>query len=186
MTTPNDLTPFINALTYAAEKHRTQKRKDADRTPYINHPLAVMGTLWQAGMRDWALLTAALLHDTIEDTSATETDLRQRFGDDVTDLVLEVTDDKSLDKAERKQAQIDHAPHMSARAAQLKIADKACNLHDLITLPPEAWSHQRKVDYVNWSEAVVDQLRGRFPQLEAIYNEKLATARQALEKTIDR
>ena len=154
--------------------------QDADRSPYINHPIAVMHTLWQAGVRDVPLLTAALLHDTVEDTPASEADLRRRFGDEVTELVLEVTDDKSLSQPERKQAQIDHAPHLSDRAAQLKMADKACNLHDLIALPPETWSHQRRVDYVNWSEKVVAQLRGRFPQLEAIYDEQLTLAQQAL------
>lgn len=175
-----DLTPFIHALTFAAEMHRTQRRKDTDQSPYINHPLAVMATLWQAGVRDMTLLTAALLHDTIEDTPATELDLRRLFGDEITDLVLEVTDDKSLPKPERKQAQIEHAPHLSDRAAQLKLADKACNLHDLVAWPPESWSHERLVDYVNWSQEVVQVLRGRFPTLEAIYDEKLKAVSEKL------
>ena len=110
-TNPNPLAEFIKAVAFAAEKHRHQRRKDAEASPYINHPIALANVLCHEGGVDYiTVLCAAVLHDTIEDTETTASELEAVFGRLVASVVLEVTDDKSLNKAARKQLQIDHAP----------------------------------------------------------------------------
>lgn len=119
---------MITAFAFAADKHKNQRRKDAEASPYINHPIALANLLLnEAGVEDQRVLIAAILHDTIEDTDTTEQELVKHFGKDVADIVLEVTDDKALPKAERKRLQIEHAAHISRRAKLVKLADKICN-----------------------------------------------------------
>ena len=150
---------LIAALAFAADKHKNQRRKDADASPYINHPIALANLLLnEAGVEDQRVLVAAILHDTIEDTDTTEQELVKHFGKDVADIVLEVTDDKALPKAERKRLQIEHAAHISRRAKLVKLADKICNLRDITSSPPAGWSIQRKQEYFDWAKSVVDEL----------------------------
>lgn len=176
-----DFTLFISALRFAAEKHRDQRRKDSTHLPYINHPIAVAETLWRTGgVRDFVTLTAALLHDTVEDTATTPEDIRGLFGDEVLAVVLEVTDDKSLPKARRKELQILTAPHKSLRARQVKLADKINNVHDITHNPPSDWPPERLREYLDWTEKVVSGLRGQNPTLEAEYDRVLAEGRKIL------
>lgn len=161
----------LKALAFAAEKHRSQRRKDAEASPYINHPIALAGVLFQeAGVHDPTVLAAAILHDTVEDTETTVGELRREFGDQVTGIVEEVTDDKRLPKAERKRLQIEHAPGVSFGAQQVKLADKICNLRDLAQSPPASWTLERKREYFEWAKAVIDGVRGKHPRLEAIFD----------------
>jgi guanosine-3',5'-bis(diphosphate) 3'-pyrophosphohydrolase len=127
-----------------------------------------------------ALLAAALLHDTQEDPPATAEHISALFGQEVAELVLEVSDDKTLHWAERKRRQILHAPHISPRARQLKLADKICNVRDLTNLPPHDWSLARKREYLEWAAQVVAGLRGCNPRLEAYYDEVLDHAQTRL------
>src|SRR6478672_308950 len=91
---------FVKALAFASRKHSQQKRKDADASPYINHPIALVSILAvEAGIHDRDTLCAALLHDTIEDTNTSVEELAEAFGGRVASLVQEVTDDKRLPKA---------------------------------------------------------------------------------------
>lgn len=167
----DDITLLLAALKFAAKKHRDQRRKDQGATPYINHPIEVAETLWfQGNVRDMITIVGALLHDTLEDTNATTEEIRQQFGEQVLALVQEVTDDKSLPKLERKRLQIEHAPHQSARAKQVKLADKICNVTDIINSPPHNWSLKRCQEYIDWSKQVVAGLRGINPALEACYD----------------
>ena len=162
---------ILGAVSFAAEKHRHQRRKDAEASPYINHPIALARVLTQeGGIDDPVTLCAALLHDTIEDTDTTEAELRQCFGDEITRIVLEVTDDKTLRKEERKQQQVEHASSISSRAKLVKLADKICNLRDIATSPPADWPLQRKMEYYDWAKQVVDGLRGINPKLEAAFD----------------
>lgn len=171
---------LLQAILFAAEKHRDQRRKGANRAPYINHPIAVAEILWRVGgIRDEVTLQAAILHDTIEDTDTTPEELDKLFGAEVREVVMEATDDKSLPKAERKRLQIAHAPHKSFRARAVKIADKISNLRDIIHTPPPQWSETRIREYVLWSEQVVKGLRGQHPALDAAYDEILAEAKLA-------
>lgn len=166
---------FVKAVAFAAEKHRNQRRKDADASPYINHPIALVNVLAnEGGVRDETVLIAAVLHDTIEDTETTAQELRGLFGPVVTSVVLEVTDDKSLEKQERKQRQIDHAPHISNEAKLVKLADKISNLRDLLASPPANWSLARKQAYFTWASEVVAGVRGVHPGLEALFDGLLA------------
>jgi GTP diphosphokinase / guanosine-3',5'-bis(diphosphate) 3'-diphosphatase len=149
----------IRAVEFAAQKHRMQRRKDSDASPYINHPIALMHVLClDGGIIDPVVLAAAALHDTIEDTETTEEELRTTFGEEIAQIVVEMTDDKSLPKEERKRLQIEHAHRMSREAALVKLADKICNLRDVAANPPLGWSLERQLEYFDWARAVVDGL----------------------------
>lgn len=166
---------FVKAVAFASDKHRNQRRKDADASPYINHPISLANILAnEGGITDAAVLCAAVLHDTIEDTQTTDTELRQVFGEAITSIVLEVTDDKSLDKVTRKQKQIEHAPHISREAKLVKLADKISNLRDILSSPPADWPADRKKGYFDWASKVVDGVRGVHPGLEAVFDDLLA------------
>lgn len=161
----------LRAALFAAEKHRNQRRKDVEASPYINHPIALASLLAnEGGVGDPEVLCAALLHDTIEDTETTADELRAQFGDVVTAIVLEVTDDKSLPKAERKRLQIEHAATASAQAKLVKLADKICNLRDILDMPPADWPLARKQEYFDWSARVVAGVRDVNPRLAAVFD----------------
>ena len=167
----SQLGSFVKAVAFAAEKHRNQRRKDADASPYINHPIALANVLAnEGGVSDATVLCAAVLHDTIEDTETTEDELTTVFGSQVLSVVLEVTDDKSLEKHIRKQRQIEHAPHISTEAKLVKLADKICNLRDILASPPANWSAERKQAYFDWAGKVVAGVRGVHPSLEAVFD----------------
>ena len=177
-----DPAELLKAIAFAADKHRHQRRKDAEASPYINHPIAVANGLAGEGeISDKVTLLAAVLHDTVEDTQTTFAELEQRFGPEVAALVREVTDDKSLTKAQRKQLQIEHAPASSDRAKQLKIADKICNVRDIAVSPPANWPLQRRRDYLEWAEKVVAGCRGVNDRLDQAFSHAIATARDALK-----
>jgi guanosine-3',5'-bis(diphosphate) 3'-pyrophosphohydrolase len=171
-TVPSPLSPILRAAQFAACKHRMQRRRDADATPYINHPIALAVLLAnEAKVEDPVVLCAALLHDTVEDTETTFEELAAAFGDEVTDIVREVTDDMSLAKPERKRLQIEHAAAISPRAKLVKLADKICNLRDIETAPPVGWSVERRAEYVAWAIQVVAGLRGVHAGLEGIFDD---------------
>lgn len=161
----------LKALAFAAHKHRDQRRKDPRASPYINHPIALANVLMnEAGVRDTKVICAALLHDTVEDTETTPEELEEHFGRAVRDIVLEVTDDKNLPKAERKRLQIVKAKGLSRRAKLVKLADKICNLRDIAESPPADWDLKRQQEYYDWAKRVIDRLRGAHPRLEATFD----------------
>ena len=175
-------THFLRALSFAAEKHRHQRRKDKAASPYINHPIAVATVLAvEGGVDDEDLLLAGLLHDTVEDTETTFDELTEHFGEAVTGLVSEVTDDKSLPKDLRKQLQIDHAHGSSVRAKQLKLADKICNIRDISAHPPHQWPLERRLGYLTWAEQVAAGCRGVNAELEQAFDAAVARARDLLK-----
>ncbi len=80
---------ILEAVLFAAERHRDQRRKGAEKPPYINHPVEVAERLWRVGkVRDIPVILAALLHDTLEDTPTTPEEIRERFGEEVLGLVM--------------------------------------------------------------------------------------------------
>ena len=167
-------TRLLEATDFAARKHRDQRRKGADASPYINHPIAVANLLASTGgVDDVDILCAAILHDTVEDTATTFEELEGAFGTRVASIVREVTDDKSLAKQERKRQQIEHGPHLSREARCVKLADKICNLRDILHAPLD-WPVQRKHEYFDWATAVVAGLRGANPALEALFDSEVA------------
>lgn len=181
--TPSPASPvplLLRAAWFAAEKHRNQRRKDAHATPYINHPLRVAYTLASVGqVQDPALLAAALLHDTVEDTETTAEELEKAFGAEVRSLVGEVTDDKSLPKETRKRLRVERAAGLSVSARQMKLADMICNLSDLCVHKPAQWTDERAAEYVRWARAVADGCRGVNPALDAEFDRVHAAAHGA-------
>lgn len=168
----NDLALITKAVDFAADKHRGQSRKDAANTPYINHPISLARLLTNdGGITDTNVIVAALLHDTVEDTDATVEDIGELFGKEIKNIVMEVTDDKSLPSPERKRLQIEHASKISHEAKLVKLADKICNLQDIIISPPVKWSLERKRGYFDWAKEVIDQLRGTNERLERVFDE---------------
>jgi guanosine-3',5'-bis(diphosphate) 3'-pyrophosphohydrolase len=166
-----DLVLILDAAAFAADRHRSQRRKDAEATPYINHPLSLASILAREGGVDAAqVIAAALLHDTVEDTETTLAEIEARFGPDVAGMVAEVTDDKSLPKLERKRLQVARAAHKSPGARLVKLADKIANLRDLAGSPPADWDAARKAEYVRWAREVVAGLRGTNAALEAAFD----------------
>ncbi|HET9423967.1 MAG TPA: HD domain-containing protein [Gemmatimonadaceae bacterium] len=174
-------TQLLRALSFAATKHRDQRRKGNHQAPYINHPIEVAALIATVGgVEDVAVLQAALLHDTIEDTDATPEEILREFGADVRDLVLEMTDDMSMPSMLRKRHQITRAPGLSPRAKLIKIADKIANVGDIARHPPPDWSLDRRRKYFAWTSEVIDPCRGTNAALEACYDEAL---RHAIELT---
>lgn len=171
------LSLLFKALAFSAEKHTKQRRKDIDKTPYINHPISLANILAQRWVIDENVLCAAILHDTIEDTETTVEELQEHFGEKITSIVLEVTDDKSLEKSVRKQKQVEHAASISHEAKLVKLADKIANITDIINTPPVDWSSDRKKDYFDWAKAVVDNLRGAHEGLEKDFDDLINKAK---------
>jgi guanosine-3',5'-bis(diphosphate) 3'-pyrophosphohydrolase len=172
---------ILKACRFSAEQHKAQRRKNQARTPYINHPLAVASILWFEGrIRDGEIIAAALLHDTVEDTSTSFEELARHFGPRVGAIVAEVTDDKSLPSEERKRRQVRGAPHLSEAASLVKLADKISNLRDVNDDPPVGWSRERRLRYFRWAEDVVDGLRGTHPELESIFDDLCRSFHQSI------
>ena len=166
-----DISLLVKAMAFAARKHKDQRRKDFAASPYINHPVALTAVLVdEAGITDVPTLCAALLHDTLEDTDTSAAELVVQFGEEIGALVIELTDDGALEKAQRKQAQVDRAPGLTRKARAVKLADKICNLRDLSAMPPAGWSLQRQREYYDWARRVIDGLRGDWPDLEALFD----------------
>lgn len=157
--TAQEVQQVCAGVTFAAEKHRLQTRKNPEKTPYISHPIGVAYNLMHCGeVRDASMILGALLHDTVEDTQTTFEELENAFGKQVAGYVRELSDDRSLAQEERKRAQVVSASHKSVGAAQIKLADKLYNLNDLLNNPPKEWTQTRIDRYYEWAQSVVDRL----------------------------
>jgi guanosine-3',5'-bis(diphosphate) 3'-pyrophosphohydrolase len=177
----NTVIKLVEAASFAAQKHTGHHRKGDAKEPYINHPLEVANLLANVGaVDDIDVLIAAILHDTVEDVGVTKDEIAERFGDRVAGIVMEVTDDKSLPKAERKRLQVEHAPHLTREAKLVKLGDKISNIRDVTNNPPSDWDTQRRKEYVDWGEAVVAGLRGANDGLERSFHETVERARKEL------
>ena len=177
----NTINELLLAARFAAERHAGQLRKGAHAEPYINHPLEVAHLIANVGkVADVDIIIAGLLHDTIEDTHTTADELTERFGETVCGYVLEVTDEKGLPIARRKELQIEHAPHMSHGAKTVKLADKISNIRDVIENPAVDWDIVRHRKYVEWGVNVVAGLRGANAHLEEYFDELVARAANTL------
>jgi len=171
MTDDHLLPALLRALAFAAERHRSQPRKDELKTPYVNHLIDVVRLLVEFGVRDEATLVAATLHDTVEDTETTLEEIEELFGAEVRGLVAEMTDDKRLPKAERKRLQVEHAAFISPKAALVKLADKIANAWDVGRRPAANWSAERRLEYLAWAASVVDRLPQVSPAMRERFDE---------------
>jgi (p)ppGpp synthase/HD superfamily hydrolase len=177
----NAVQRVLSAAAFAADKHSAQRRKGATAEPYVNHLIEVAQLVSTTSPDpDTDLVLAALLHDSIEDAGVTREELAERFGPDVADLVVELTDDKSLPKAERKRLQVLNAPKKSVRAQNIKLADKISNLRAIRNSPPVDWSDERKAEYFHWAKQVVGGLKTPNPGLKAEFD-KLVNLQRAPE-----
>lgn len=162
-------------LMFASEIHINQRRKNKDKTPYVNHLIDVYDILVRADIKDENILISALLHDVIEDTKYNYNYIKDNFNSAIADMVFECTDDKKLEKHIRKLKQIETIEKKSEGATLVKIADKISNLKSLIDYPPEGWNKDRLVGYIFWSKKVVEPVLNKNKKLEEefykIYNQ---------------
>jgi guanosine-3',5'-bis(diphosphate) 3'-pyrophosphohydrolase len=179
----NDIRKLMEAASFAAQRHTGHVRKGSDKQPYINHPLEVANLLANVGgVDDIDVLIAGLLHDTVEDVGVKKEEIQEKFGERVAGVVMEVTDDKSLPKPERKRLQVEHAPHLSHEAKQVKLADKISNVTDVTDHPPANWTLERRREYLDWGEKVVAGLRGANEKLERHFDNLIARAKTSLSR----
>lgn len=170
----------LDAAVYASVQHRDQRRKNPTNEPYFNHPLRVARSLAAVGASERAVI-AGLLHDTVEDTDSTPEELEAKFGAATASVVAEVTDDKTLPKAERKRLQVEHAPLISRDAKMVKLADKTDNLTDLVMLTPVGWTPEYVDEYFKWSQSVISGLRGTSAELERKFDAVFAQRETAVQ-----
>jgi guanosine-3',5'-bis(diphosphate) 3'-pyrophosphohydrolase len=177
----NTLNKLLEAASFAAQRHTGHHRKGSDNQPYINHPLEVANLLANVGgVDDIDVLIGAVLHDTVEDVNVKKEEIVKRFGERVAGFVMEVTDDKLLPKAERKRLQVEHAPHLSPEAKLIKLGDKISNITDVTNNPPKDWTIERRREYIDWGESVVNGLRGTNKPLEDLFDATVNHARETL------
>jgi guanosine-3',5'-bis(diphosphate) 3'-pyrophosphohydrolase len=173
---------LLKAIDFAAQKHRDQRRKGRAASPYINHPIAVVSILAEVGgIQDRTVLIAAILHDTIEDTDTTADELSHNFGEHISRLVQEVTDDKSLPKEKRKELQIKHAPGLSHEATLIKLSDKIHNTGEIANDPPPDWPLERRLEYISWAESVIGNCPRVNRKLEQKFSSVIEEARSKIQ-----
>ncbi|MBK1724928.1 HD domain-containing protein [Thiocystis violacea] len=157
---------LIDALSFAAQQHRNQRRLDPDASPYINHPIDLIRVLSvEGGVHDPQILCAALLHDVLEDSATTHQELLERFGAEICNLVMEVSDDTALPKVERRRQQVLRARSASQGARLIKLADKISNLRQI----PPNWDVSRAQSYFDFAAEVINQFRGTHVELESLF-----------------
>jgi (p)ppGpp synthase/HD superfamily hydrolase len=175
----------LRAADMAARWHVHQRRKGVAQEPYINHLLEVASLVTQAtGGTDPNLVIAALLHDAVEDQGVSYETIVREYGKRVAETVMEVTDDKTLPKDERKRKQIEAAPKKSREAKLIKLADKTSNVRAVANSPAPDWSVERRLEYVEWSKQVVTGLRGASPWLEQQFDEATDQAVRSVNRPI--
>jgi guanosine-3',5'-bis(diphosphate) 3'-pyrophosphohydrolase len=169
------------AADLAARRHTGQQRKGRGNEPYVNHLAEVANLLSIATEgKDAELVAAGWLHDTIEDTETTHQELAKTFGERVAALVVEVTDDMTLPKDERRRRQIIDAPRKSPGAKLIKIADKISNIRARIVPQPNQDERDDLIDYLAWAEKVVAGCRGSNAVLDRMFDETVRAARSTL------
>ncbi|MCF8381552.1 MAG: HD domain-containing protein [Bacteroidales bacterium] len=174
---------ILQAAVFAAEKHRYQRRKGYNQIPYINHPLKVAELLSNCGESDTNLMVAALLHDVIEDTDSTVEEIKELFNAEVAGIVEEVSDNKELPYTMRKELQVQKAPNLSHNAKLIKIADKICNIKDVLVYPVD-WSPERKLAYLDWARLVVAGCRGLNQKLDQVFDETVESGTIQLKEEL--
>jgi len=134
-------------LVYAADKHKGQKRLSGE--PYITHPIAVANLLIDLGI-DYQAVVAALLHDVLEDTPVSESELKAQFGEEITELVNSVTKLVKIKFASKDEEQAENFRKMffamakDIRVILIKIADRLHNMRTIDALP-----HERQITFAH-------------------------------------
>ena len=168
--TDNPVSLLARAYAFAAARHAGQHRRVANE-PYINHLTEVANLLsFATDGGDPALVAAGILHDSLEDTETTMSELQKLFGPRIAAIVAEVTDPPDIEETARRQRQVDHAPTLSTEARLLKIADKTSNIRERLAHRPADLSDAEICDYINWGAAVVAGCRGLNEKLEEAFD----------------
>lgn len=172
---------LTQAYFFAAVKHKKQRRKGVEGIPYINHPIEVANLLAKTvGSEDLSLLLAAVLHDTLEDTKTSYAELASIFGEEVASVVRELTDDKSISKILRRKKQLESASKLTERARLIRIADKRCNILDMLQTRLE-WTRKQKIEYMFWAQQVVFKCRGLNSNLDHEFDNAIQLAKLTLD-----
>ena len=171
------ISSFIEALDFAAYRHRFDKTKNEE--PYINHVISVCKLIAVTGeVSDEDILIAAALHDTVEKTGTKANEINYHFGDKVFQLVMEVTDHSGGNDTEKFQQQLQRVESLSSSARVIKLADKIANVKSLLSFPPEGWDLQKRSLYINWADRIITALKGTNQKLESYYDELIAEGRK--------
>ncbi|WP_321529017.1 HD domain-containing protein [Sedimenticola selenatireducens] len=174
------MSDVFRALSFAAEAHKDQRRKGAGGSPYVNHLIECAALMTGVAKIDNTLvIQAAILHDILEDTSVTEDQLLALFGEKVVEYVKAVTDDKRLNLAERRAAQITHLKSASNAVKLIKLADHCSNIASI----PADWSKERIESYISWSRNVVSLCFAASPELAEEYEKRIVHSGQTSNGT---
>ena len=175
-----DVKVLFKTLEFAAIQHQYQRRSGYRKLPYINHLIKVTSVLMEvAEVKDQNTLIAAILHDAVEDTDLTAHDIEIQFGFEVARIVYELSDNMALSYVERKEKQLETAPFLSEKAKLIRIADKGCNIQDIVHYPLD-WDLERKMQYIDFAKLIVDKIIGCNPALEAWFEKVYSTAKTDL------
>ena len=169
------------AKDFATVAHSGQFRKGIEQQPYTVHLAEVAATVAEFGGTPDAV-AAAWLHDTVEDCGTSPDEISAIFGPTVAALVAELTDDKSLQKADRKRLQIVNAAHKSSDAALIKICDKMSNARAVGMSPPVHWPVARQVAYLDWAESVVAALPPGWSNARVAFSAQVVQSRAQIAK----
>ncbi|MAA72027.1 MAG: phosphohydrolase [Bermanella sp.] len=143
---------LIRSLELASKNHAQQKRK-SDGSPYINHLIEVTALLTDiAEIDDADELSAAILHDILEDTDVTRDELYETCGNRVLELVKALSDDKSLSLEERREETLRVLPNKPTAVKRIKLADLCSNASAI----PSAWTLKRQTEYFQWLDQVAE------------------------------
>ena len=162
---------ILDAISFAIDKHGKQVRKDAEESAYIRHPIEVAQLLIMAGVVDEDVIAAAVLHDVVEDCGVSVADISARFNPRIGLIVQEVSDDPALSGMARKDAQVVKVGMISPEGKLIKVADKICNLQDVLYRPPVTWDDARKAAYFDFAERVFNAANIKNPYLVECFND---------------
>lgn len=146
------------AIKKVNEFHKDQKRKDGSN--FKNHLFEVAKILKKFNVDD-DVIVAGILHDIIEDTHYTKDELYNDFGERISIMVLECTDNKSLPKYERKLFQVAKVNFLKDESRLIKIADKISNLNSILKTPPIDWDYFRIIGYISWTNIFINNIEIR-------------------------
>lgn len=162
---PDNVEILFDAIAFAARAHRHQLRKDG-QTPYVSHVYRVAMTVRHVfGYDDPKLLAAAILHDTIEDTTTDYDDLESNFGRTVSGWVAALTKDMRVPEAEREKAYCEQLLAGGWQVCVCKLADIYDNLGDVakLTASQRRRSAERSRSYLDaWTGRVPNEAKAAY------------------------
>lgn len=138
------------AFDFAYKSHSGQVRSDANNTPYIIHPIRVYDIMRRFTDEN-DILVAALLHDTVEDTSVTLKDIRDLFNDEVANIVDQLSNPPDIKGSKDKHKEkLNRFKSFILPSAMIKLADMISNLEDVRSrVCHKKWSNKKKIKYIN-------------------------------------